>query len=596
MLTIEKGRFRLDGKPFSVYAGAMHYFRVPREHWADRLEKLKAAGFNTVETYVCWNLHEPRPGQFDFSGGLDLAAYLREAARQGLYAIVRPGPYICAEWDFGGFPAWLLKDENMRLRCNYPPYLAAVRRYYEALAGELRPLLAKNGGNVLMLQVENEYGSYGNDHAYLEAVRQIMLDVGLDELLFTSDGDCDWMLSGGGLPDVLKVMNFGSRAKTLLKKLDRYQKDRPYMCGEFWCGWFDHWGDVHHTRPSQQVAGEIQDFLDMDASFNMYMFHGGTNFGFTAGANYGKGYEPTVTSYDYSALLNEWGGYTAAYHSVRRLLCEKQGIELTRLPDEPKLQAPGTVRLTEAAPLFENLDVLGETHETASPRSMEAFGQNFGYILYSVTVRGRYEAARLRVEGVHDNAYLYIDGDLKATYYRTDNPKREENDGFSVRLPAFSGEKRIDILVEAMGRVNYGPHLYDRKGLRRVALGNQELFGFTVRSLPFERLDGLRFEKPGRKDGPRFLRGTFDAKTDADTFADMRGFQKGCVFVNGFNLGRYWARGPQATLYVPKGLLRETGNELIVFEQEGTDRDGVPLLDHPILDMPKKRWYQFFRK
>ena len=595
MLTIEKGQFCMDGKPFPIYSGAIHYFRVPREHWEDRLEKLKAAGFNTVETYVCWNLHEPREGEFCFSGMLDIAEFLRTAQRLGLYAIVRPGPYICAEWDFGGFPAWLLKDENMRLRCNYAPYLAAVRRYYAALAREIVPLLEKNGGNIILMQVENEYGSYGNDHDYLEAVRQIMLDVGMDSLLFTSDGDCDWMLSGGGLPDVLKVMNFGSRAKTLLKKLDKFQKKQPRMCGEFWCGWFDHWGDRHHTRSSQEVAKEIGDFLDMDASFNMYMFHGGTNFGFTAGANYGKGYEPTVTSYDYSALLNEWGGYTAGYHAVRRLLCDKQGIELTRLPDEPKLQSVGEVKLTQSAGLFENLDVLGTAHETAAPVHMEALGQNFGYILYSVTVRGKYEAATLYVGGVHDNAYLYIDGKLKKTYYRSDNPKMENGDGFSVRLSGFSGERQIDILVEAMGRVNYGKHLYDRKGLRRVLLGNQELFGFTVRTLPLDSLTGLDFGKV-RDDCPRFLRGTFDAATDADCFVDMTGFKKGCVFINGFNLGRYWEIGPQVTLYLPKGLLKETGNELIVFEQEGTDRESVQIIDHPILSKPKKHRFAFWKK
>lgn len=595
MLTIENGHFCLDGEKFPIYSGAMHYFRVPREHWADRLEKLKAAGFNTVETYVCWNLHEPREGEFCFSGMLDIAEFLRMAQRAGLYAIVRPGPYICAEWDFGGFPAWLLKDENMRLRCNYAPYLAAVRRFYAALAREIVPLLQKNGGNVIMMQVENEYGSFGNDHAYLEAVRQIMLDVGMDSLLFTSDGDCDWMLSGGGLPDVLKVMNFGSRAKHLLKKLDKFQKDQPHMCGEFWCGWFDHWGDVHHTRSSQDVAKEVEDFLAMDASFNLYMFHGGTNFGFTAGANYGKRYEPTVTSYDYSALLNEWGGYTAGYHAVRRLLCDKQGIEPTRLPDEPKLQAVGEVKLTQSAGLFDSLEALGTAHHVPAPVHMEALGQNFGYILYTVTVCGQYEPATLTVEGVHDNAYLYIDGKLKKTYYRSDNPKMENGDGFTVRMPGFSGERKIEILVEAMGRVNYGKHLYDRKGLRRVLLGNQELFDFTVHTLPLDSLEGLEFGK-GKDDYPCFLRGTFDAATDADCFVDMTGFKKGCVFVNGFNLGRYWEAGPQVTLYLPKGLLKETGNELIVFEQEGADRDQVQIIDHPILSKPKKHRLAFWKK
>ncbi len=593
MLTIENGQFFIEGKPFQIYSGAMHYFRVPREYWEDRLLKLKAAGFNTVETYTCWNLHEPKPGVFDFSGMLDIAEFLRIAQKAGLYAIVRPGPYICAEWDFGGFPAWLLKDKNMRLRCNYAPYLDCVRRYYMALGEQISGLLEKNGGNIIAMQVENEYGSYGNDKQYLQAIREIMAQAGMDSFLFTSDGDCDWMLSGGGLPDVLKVMNFGSRAKVLLKKLDGHQKNMPHMCGEFWCGWFDHWGDSHHTRPAAQIEKEIGDFLSMDASFNMYMFHGGTNFGFTAGANFGKCFEPTVTSYDYSAPLTEWGAYTPTYHAIRKLLCEKQGIEPGVLPPEPKLQYVGEVRLTETAGLFENLPNIAEKHYSAAPESMEHFGQNFGYILYSTVIRGKYEPAKLQVEGVHDNAYLFIDGVLKKTYYRHENPKMENGDGFTYLLGGFKGEKRVDILVDAMGRVNYGKHLYDRKGISRVMLGNQLLFDFDVYTIPLDNTDRVQYGDTTKK-YPRFLKGTFKAAADADCFVDMTGFKKGCVFVNGFNLGRYWEAGPQVSLYIPKGLLKAE-NELVVFEQEGTDRDFVEITDTPKLDKPKKR-FAFFRK
>lgn len=590
MLTTKDGKFFLDGKPFSVYSGAIHYFRVPREYWEDRLLKMKAAGFNTVETYTCWNLHEPREGEFDFTGMLDIAEFLRTAQRVGLYAIVRPGPYICAEWDFGGFPAWLLKDKNMRLRCNYKPYLDCVRRYYTALGAQINGLLDKNGGNIIAMQVENEYGSYGNDKQYLQAIREIMAEAGMDSFLFTSDGDCDWMLSGGGLPDVFKVMNFGSRAKTLLKKLDKYQKNMPYMCGEFWDGWFDHWGDKHHTRPAAQIEKEIKDFLSMDASFNMYMFHGGTNFGFTAGANYGKCFEPTVTSYDYSAPLTEWGAYTPTYHAIRDLLCEKQGIEKGVLPPEPKLQYVGEVQLTQSAGLFENLPNIAEEHYAPAPESMEHFGQNFGYILYSTVIRGKYEPAVLGVEGVHDNAYLFVDGKLKKTYYRHENPKMENGDGFTVLLGGFKGEKRIDILVDAMGRVNYGKHLYDRKGISRVMLGNQLLFDFTVHTIPMDNLEKLQYGTSVEK-FPKFFKGTFKAATDADCFVDMSGFKKGCVFINGFNLGRYWEAGPQVTLYIPKGVLKAE-NEIVIFEQEGTDRAAVVITDTPKLEKPKKRrWF-----
>lgn len=596
MLQAKDGKFFLNGQELTIYAGAMHYFRIPRVHWRDRLEKLKAAGFNTVETYVCWNLHEPRPGEFDFSGMLDIRAYLRLAAEVGLYAIVRPGPYICAEWDFGGFPAWLLQDKNMRLRCNYAPYMACVQRYYTALGEQLSPHLEKNGGCIIAMQVENEYGSYGNDKAYLQAVRDCMRKAGMDAFLFTSDGDLDSMLSGGGLPDVLKVMNFGSRAKWLLKKLDRYQKNMPYMCGEFWCGWFDHWGDKHHTRPTEQVVKEIRDFLSMDASFNMYMFHGGTNFGFTAGANYGKRFEPTVTSYDYSAPLTEWGAYTPTYHAIRRLLLEKQGLTAGVLPPEPRLQYIGAVELTAYTDLFSNLENIGTRHKSPAPESMEYYGQNFGYILYTTTVRGKYEPMTLRVEGVHDNAYLFVDGKLKKTYYRHENPKADNGDGFTCLLGGFDGERKITVLVDAMGRVNYGTHLYDRKGITRMLLNNQELFDYTVYTLPFDNLEALRFDTANQSQYPKFFKGYFDAATDADCFVDMTGFQKGCVFVNGFNLGRYWQAGPQVSLYLPQDVLRANGNEILIFEQEGTDRQSVKITNIPQLAKPKKHRFCFWKK
>lgn len=583
MLTIQNGQFALDGTPFSIYSGAMHYFRVPREYWEDRLLKLKAAGFNTVETYVCWNLHEPQPGEFDFSGMLDVAEYLRLAGKLGLYAIVRPGPYICSEWDLGGLPAWLLRDQNMRLRCNYEPYLRCVRRYFQALGEQLHGLFRADGGNIIAVQIENEYGSYGNDQSYMEAVREMLVETGLgNALLFTSDGEQEHMLSGGGLPDVLKVINFGSHAKTRLKMLDAYQTDMPYMCGEFWCGWFDRWGGPHHTRAHEEVVDELRDFLDMGASFNLYMFHGGTNFGFTAGANCNKQYEPTVTSYDYGAPLTEWGDYTPLYHEIRRLLCERQGVPLGELPPRPQLQHIGSVRLDEAAGLFENLPNIAGKHHSAAPESMEVYGQNAGYILYSTVLRGTYEAAQLRIDGVHDNAYLYVDGKLRAAYSRVSPPEQNGADGFSVELEAFSGEKKIEIFVEALGHVTYGRHLFDRKGISRVLLGEQILFGFDVYTLPLTDLHALQYSDTADPDYPRFLKGHFKASLHADCFVDTTGFTKGCVFVNGFNLGRYRTEGPQTTLYVPKGILREE-NEIVVFELERTARDSIELTDVPQL-------------
>lgn len=335
MLTIKDGEFKMDGESFRIYSGSMHYFRIMPEYWEDRLRKLKAAGFNTVETYVCWNMHEPRKGEFDFTGRFDIRRFIKTAQEVGLYAIVRPGPYICAEWDFGGLPTWLLKDRNMRLRCAYPDYLQHVSDFYHRLFEEIGDLQQSEGGNIIAMQIENEYGSYGNDKEYLRYIERLMLDCGTKVMLFTSDGDDNSMLSGGTLPDVFKTLNFGSRASEIFNAMDRFHENTPKMCTEFWCGWFDHWGEEHHTRGSDSVAGEIKDFLDIDASFNFYMFHGGTNFGFTAGANCYEEYQPTVTSYDYCALLTEWGDYTPAYYAVRELLLKAQNLPETELPASP---------------------------------------------------------------------------------------------------------------------------------------------------------------------------------------------------------------------------------------------------------------------
>lgn len=263
MLTIKDGEFKMDGKSFRIYSGSMHYFRIMPEYWEDRLRKLKAAGFNTVETYVCWNMHEPRKGEFDFTGRFDIRRFIKTAQEVGLYAIVRPGPYICAEWDFGGLPAWLLKDRNMRLRCAYPEYLQHVSDFYHRLFEEIGDLQQSEGGNIIAMQIENEYGSYGNDKEYLRYIEKLMLDCGTKVMLFTSDGDDNSMLSGGTLPDVFKTLNFGSRASEIFNAMDRFRENTPKMCTEFWCGWFDHWGEEHHTRGSDSVAGEIKDFLTL---------------------------------------------------------------------------------------------------------------------------------------------------------------------------------------------------------------------------------------------------------------------------------------------------------------------------------------------
>lgn len=592
MLEIKNKKFYMDSKPFDIYSGAMHYFRTVPEYWEDRLTKLKAAGFNTVETYVCWNLHEKKPGEFDFSGILDIEKYLEIAQKVGLYAIVRPGPYICAEWDFGGLPAWLLKDKNMQIRCMYPDYLKCVERFYKELLPRLFPHLESQGGNIIAMQVENEYGSYGNDKDYLRYVKKLTRDCGIDCLLFTSDGNTNNMISGGSLPDIYKVLNFGSRSRTAFNVLKGFENDGPNMCGEFWCGWFDHWRDKHHTRNSLEIVNEIKGFIDNGASFNMYMFHGGTNFGFTAGANHnqGHGYEPTVTSYDYCAMLTEWGDYTPAYHAVRKLLCEKQGIEPPELPESPKLQSIGKVELTEAASLFENLDNIGEKHHVPVPEGMEYFGQNFGLIYYETTLKGKYNASPMYVKNVHDFADVYFDGEKKTsidrTLYTVEGKttlkdvifKKKKGESSPFLMPALSGERKIGVLVDTMGRVNYGENMLDRKGISDIYLGIQRLMNYDVWTLPLDNLDKLKYSSSVKKEEPVFLKGSFKTDSKADCFVHLDGFNRGCVYINGFNLGRFWKVGPQKSLYIPGTLLKDE-NEIIVFNIGGYSKPTVSITD-----------------
>ncbi|MDE6751905.1 MAG: beta-galactosidase [Eubacterium sp.] len=587
MLEIKDKEFYMNGKPFKIYSGAMHYFRILPEYWEDRLTKLKLAGFNTVETYVCWNLHEPKPNEFCFAGLLDIVKFIETAKKVGLYCIVRPGPYICAEWDFGGLPAWLLKDKNMQIRCNYPDYLSCVERFYKKLLPMLVPHLETNGGNIIAMQVENEYGSYGNDKKYLKFIENLMKECGIDVLYFTSDGNWKNMLSGGSLPHIYKVLNFGSKAKTAFHCLKDFENDGPNMCGEFWCGWFDHWGDKHHTRDASSVGKEIKDFLDTNASFNFYMFHGGTNFGFTAGANQnpGKAYEPTVTSYDYCALLNEWGDYTPAYHEVRKILCEHQGIEMKELPESPKLQTIGSVELTEFASLFDNLSNIAEKHYAPVPESMEYFNQNFGLIYYETVIRGKYDISPLNIKGVHDFGYVYFDDKFKKRISRLEYTAKSK--GFKALfskknsekflMSAIKDQRKIGVLIDAMGRVNYGEHMTDRKGITDIYIGNQRQMGYDVYTIPLDNLDKLEY-KADKKEAPLFLKGNFKAESNDDCFVHLNGFKKGYVWVNGFNLGRYWEVGPQKSLYLPGALLKEE-NEIIVLEMEGFSNPTVSITD-----------------
>ena len=574
MLRAENGQFYLDGKPFRILSGAMHYFRICPEYWEDRLRKLKQCGFNTVETYCCWNLHERKEGTFDFTGRLDLVKFIETAKELGLYVILRPGPYICAEWDFGGLPARLLAD-NIPLRCSDPRFLSKLRPYLLKVFELVKPLLCTNGGPILAMQVENEYGSYGNDREYMAAVNRIYDEGGIDCLRFTSDGSWDLLLSGGTLPGLPAAVNFGSRAMENFDRLRLYRPEDPLFCAEFWCGWFDHWYESHHTRTVESITADTKELLDTGASLNFYLFHGGTNFGFLNGANHTEGqYLPTVTSYDYCALLSECGDLTPAYHAVRALLGAEGPLTVS---DYPKA-AYGKVTLTEQAALLPQADRLASPIRSAQPQTQEELVQDFGYTLYRTTLRGPITEIPLELGRVHDRALVFLDGKHIGTVERS---RRRD----PMVLTVAAGETaRLEILVENMGRVNYGSKLLDKKGLLDgVRLSQQFHFGWEMLCLPMDDLSPLRWSDAA--EGPRFLRGTLTiGETPKDTFLRLDDFTKGFVLINGFNLGRYYTpAGPQKTLYVPAPLLKQGGNEIIVFESDDFHSPVVEFVDVPDL-------------
>lgn len=582
VLTVQNDQFHYDNKPIRLLSGAIHYFRIVPEYWQDRLLKLKACGFNTVETYIPWNFHEPTPGTFNFEGMADVESFIHLAGELGLHVIVRPSPYICAEWEFGGLPAWLLADRDIQLRCMNRPYLDKVDTYYDELLPRLKPLLSSNGGPIIAMQIENEYGSYGNDTEYLQYLEQTMISRGIDVLLFTSDGPENHMLQGGMVPNVLETVNFGSRAEEAFEMLRRYQPQGPLMCMEYWNGWFDHWGEEHHVRNGDEVAEVFEKMLSLGASVNFYMFHGGTNFGFTSGANGLERdlYEPTITSYDYNAPLNEAGDPTEKYFAVRDIIAKYTDLPQMEVPKALPKQAYGTVPVTSQAVLFDQLHKLSEPIKSVTPEPMERYGQNNGFIVYETVITGPREEKELIIQDCHDRALVFLNDEFKGIIERWDSSKK-------VHFEVPNDGVRLKILVENMGRINYGPYLADRKGITEgVRHGNQFLYGWTVWTLPLDDLNPLSFTtiEQERTTSPAFYRSQLNIEnTPADTFLKLEGWSKGVVYINGFNIGRYWKSGPQKTLYIPAPLLRQGSNEIIVFDIDGTESLQLQFVDQPEL-------------
>lgn len=568
-------QFCKDGEPIKLISGAVHYFRNLPETWPDIFEKLRAMGCNCVETYCAWNMHEPKPGTFDFTGRLDIVRFIKEAEKAGLMVIVRPGPYICAEWEFGGLPWWIQREEGLEIRCRNEVYIRYFDRYLDELLGRVRPLLCTNGGPVILLQCENEYGYYGDDREYLSYLRDGYRRRGIDVPLFTSDGGSEDSLLDGTVEGCLPTLNFGSRVEENFKVHDQLFPDCPKVCMEMWDGWFDAWGDEkHHTTDPQVYAGVVRDMLKK-GSLNIYMFIGGTNFGFTSGANHYEKFAPDVTSYDYDALLTECGDVTEKYKAVREVIREATGKELPPIPKDREKKAYGKVALTRSAGLLSNLDALSSPIHSDVPRAMEEYGIGYGYIAYRSVLNRDYRDAKLSFESLGDRAQVLVNGKLQGIAYL--------NDSLEVTVNAKKGDV-LTILVENMGRANFGPKMMRKKGLPgRVLLGGKIHFSWDVYPLPMTDLSGLSFGGD-EAEAPAFYEGTFTVEEPADTFLRTDSFKKGFVVLNGFNLGRYWEVGPQKTLYVPGSLLKKGENTLLLFESDGRKGEAeVEFVDRPEL-------------
>ncbi|MCL2728958.1 MAG: beta-galactosidase [Actinomycetia bacterium] len=580
LLTYPQGELLRDGRPHRILSGSLHYFRVHPGQWADRLARLAALGLNTVDTYIPWNFHERTRGLPRFDGWCDVERFVALAQEAGLDVIVRPGPYICAEWDNGGLPAWLTGTPGMRLRSSYRPYLDEVARWFDVLIPRLARLQACYGGPITAVQVENEYGSYGDDRAYLPWVRDALADRGVTELLYTADGPTDLMLDAGTVPGHLAAATFGSRAAEAAALLRERRDGEPFVCAEFWNGWFDHWGEPHHVRSAEGAAETLGEIMAAGGSVSIYMAHGGTNFGLWAGANHdGTALQPTVTSYDSDAPITEHGAPSAKFHAVRDRLRALTGAEPRPLPDLAPPLPPRVLRPEPGAGLLPGLSALAERAVTSPhPLGFDDLGQASGLVLYRAEPLLPSGPQTLTVTGLHDRAQVFLDGAGVGVLDRETG---------SLTVQGTGARARLELLVENQGRINYGPLLGQGKGiLGGVRVDRRLVHGWTMHGLPLDEWtpeEVLRAPASAAPAGTAgFATARFTVNDPADTFLALPGFAKGFAWINGTLLGRYWEIGPQVTLYVPGPLVVPGTNTVTVLELERFG-DRVELRDRPEL-------------
>jgi len=554
--------FMLDGNPFQIISGELHPSRIPANYGRHPIQMAKAMGCNTISVYIMWNYHELQEGVFDFeTGNRNLGEFLKIVQEEDLWLIIRPGPYVCAEWELGGIPPYLLRIPDIKLRCMDPRYMAAAERYISKLAEVIKPYLVTNGGPALLLQIENEYGSYGNDRNYMARLKEAWVENGIDIPFFTGDGPTTYMLEAGSLPGCAVGLDSGSQPShfELARKMN---PGVPVFSSETYPGWLTHWGEEWARPDTAGLLKEIKFLMDNKKSFNLYVIHGGTNFGYTAGANSGgKGYEPDVTSYDYDAPINEQGQATPKYMALRRLLGSylPKGSKLPPIPDPiPAYDIP-SIGLTTFSSVWDNLP---KPVNSVQPKPFEAYNQDYGFILYTTELIG-HKKGKLTVTDLHDYATVFLNGEFIGTLDRREGIS-------SIDIPESKAANPVlEILVEGMGRINFAQQLIDRKGITdRVTLNGMTLMNWKVYNLPMDEKFIYDLRSSSRTPGKRgiFFKGNFFLGAPGDTFLDLSNFKKGIAWVNGHNLGRYWSIGPQKRLYCPASFLRQGTNEMIVFD------------------------------
>ncbi len=557
--SFDSKNFLLNGKPFQMISGEIHPARVPKEYWRHRIQMAKAMGCNTIAAYIFWNYHEQLPGKFDFkTENRDIAQFVKFAQEEGMWVLFRPGPYVCAEWDFGGLPSYLLKTPDIKVRCMDPVYMKAAERYLTEMAKIIKPLLITNGGPIVMVQIENEYGSYGNDKNYMEALKQIWIKNGINVPYYTADGPTPYMLEAGSLDGCVIGLDSGSNQKDFD---EAYKKNPnvPAFSSETYPGWLTHWGEKWARPDTTELLKEVKFLLENKKSFNFYVIHGGTNFGFYAGANSGgKGYEPDITSYDYDAPINEQGNPTPKYFALRNLI-SKYVKDIPQLPKPIAVIEIPEIKMEYYSNVWSNLS---KPKFSVQPKPMEAFNQNSGFILYKTKLIG-HKSGKLTITELHDYATIFLNGKYIGKLDRREAEKMIELPKSDVKDPI------LEIFVEGMGRINFAQAMIDRKGITdRVTLNGMTLMNWEVYNLPFEKLYISKLNKSELNNDRKgnFFKGSFELNETADTYLDLSKYKKGVVFVNGNNLGRYWEIGPQKRLYCPASFLNKGKNEIVVFD------------------------------